>query len=106
MSVNNNVTIRNELVVQLMRSNGKRRIRRLDAGRDLSSNMKSVRPDAPSVRKAVDSSVVSALILTGLSDASDPAGSSTLPTRSRASRGFSFFPEKKDANAAADDGNN
>jgi hypothetical protein len=54
-------------------------------------------------RKGFGSSV-SALILAGLSDASHPAGSSTLQTRSRVSRGFSLFPEKEDANAAAYDG--
>jgi hypothetical protein len=56
------------------------------------------------VRKAVGSSV-SALILALLFDASGPAGGSTLRTRSRVSRGFSFFPEKEDANTAAYDGN-
>ena len=43
MSANTKVTNRNELVIQLMRSSGKRNIMRLDAGRDLSANMKSAR---------------------------------------------------------------
>jgi hypothetical protein len=57
------------------------------------------------VRKAFGSSV-SALTLPGLSDVSDPAGSSTLRTWSRVTRGSSFFPGKKDGNAAAHDGDN
>jgi len=87
-----------------MRSKGKPNTNRFEAGRDWSAKMKSVRLNASSVRKAVDSSV-SALILAGPSGVSYPPGNSTLPTRSRVSRRFSFLPEKKDANPAAYDAN-
>jgi hypothetical protein len=88
-----------------MRSNGKPNTDRFAVGRDLSADMKSVRSKASPVRKAVDASV-RARILACLFGASNPAGSSTLRTRSRVSRRFSLFPDEENANAAAYDANN
>ena len=95
MSVSISVTIRNELVIQLIRSKGKPNNDRFEADCDLR------------VCKVFGSSV-SALILSGLSDAGYPGGSSIVRTgtsRVRVSYSCSLGPEKKDANAAAYDGN-